>query len=466
MPFFANSPSPLGCKMFSASAQVGVRARHARRAIAAQEEAFMKRKDSIRKLSSALLLVIVVTQLVSLDAWAGSNFKTLYRFSGGKDGSEPYAGLIFDARGNLYGTTYTGGEFNAGTVFKLTADTKGRWTESVLYSFRGGSDGQNPLSSLIFGADGNLYGTTTVGGGMGCMFNKTVGCGIVFRLTPNHDGTWKEVVLYRFIDGKDGTIPISSLIFDSAANLYGTTRSGGDLSCEAPFGCGVVFELASTNGEWKETVLHTFAIDIDGENPGAGLIFDSAGNLYGITEFGAGIFGNGVVFQLTPSSDGQWKETILHQFYGSHDGSLPESVLTFDQSGNLYGTTVVGGALNQGTVFRLTPNSGGSWKESVIHTFNGPNGANPLAGVISDRAGNLYGTTAASGGIPGCGCGLVFRLEEQSDGKWRETVVHSFTDGPGAFPAAGVIFDAAGNIYGTTSGDFTGTFGSVFEMKP
>jgi uncharacterized repeat protein (TIGR03803 family) len=425
----------------------------------------MKRKESVWKLSSALLLVIVVTQLVSLEAWAGSNFKTLYRFSGGEDGSQPYAGLIFDARGNLYGTTYTGGEFKKGTVFKLTADAKGRWTESVLYSFRGGNDGQNPLASLIFGADGNLYGTTPVGGGMGCMFNQTVGCGIIFRLTPSHDGTWKEVVLYRFKGGKDGSIPISSLISDSAANLYGTAQSGGDLRCEPPFGCGVVFKLTPTNGEWQETVLHAFTSDAGGENPDAGLIFDIAANLYGTTEFG-GISGNGVVFQLAQSSEGQWKETILHRFNGSHDGSRPTSVLTFDQSGNLYGTTVVGGFFNSGTVFKLTSNSGGSWKESVIHTFNGPYGASPIAGVMSDQAGNLYGTTAASGAIPGCGCGLVFRLEEQSNGKWRETVVHRFTDGPGAFPTAGVIFDAAGNIYGTTSGDSTATFGSVFVMKP
>ena len=423
-----------------------------------------KGRKIVGTLSSALFLAIVGTQLVSLDAWAGSNFKTLYRFSGGKDGSEPYAGLIFDARGNLYGTTYKGGQFNAGTVFKLTSRTKGRWTESVLYSFRGGNDGQNPLGSLTFGADGNLYGTTPVGGGTGCMFNQTVGCGIIFRLTPSHDGTWKEAVLYRFKGGKDGSIPISSLIFDSAANLYGTAQSGGDLNCEPPFGCGVVFKLTPANGEWKETVLHVFAGDAGGENPDAGVIFDNAANLYGTTEFG-GINGSGVVFQLTRSSDGQWKETVLHRFNGRHDGTRPTSVLTFDRSGNLYGTTIVGGARDSGTVFKLT-NSGGSYKESIIHTFNGPNGANPLAGVIFDRAGNLYGTTAASGGIPGCGCGLIFRLEEQSDGKWKETVVHSFTDGPGAFPEAGLIFDAAGNIYGTTTGDFTATFGSVFEMKP
>jgi uncharacterized repeat protein (TIGR03803 family) len=184
----------------------------------------------------------------------------------------------------------------------------------------------------------------------------------------------------------------------------------------------------------------------------------------------------GVIFELTPNPDGSWKEKVLHTFMDGKDGESPNGALIFDQAGNLYGTTVGGSNLGDcdgvgcGTAFKLTPNPDGSWTESVLHHFTGgKDGADPAAGLIFDHAGNLYGTTEAGGNLncnSGVGCGVVFKLTPNSNGGWQERVLHAFTDRAGAFPLAGLIFDAAGNLYGTTGGDGTTTFGSVFEITP
>jgi uncharacterized repeat protein (TIGR03803 family) len=321
------------------------------------------------------------------------SYRVIHRFTG-PDGHDPSASLILDSLGNLYGMTQLGGAHNLGTVFELSPSV-GSWKEQVLYSFGATStDLTTPVSALLFDASGNLYGTAYMGG--------TNGKGGVFQLKPSGNA-WQETVIYNFT-GPDGAFPSNSLISDSQGNFYSTTGYGG-----GP-GFGVVYELTPhSGGSWTETVLHSFTGGADGATPFGGVVFDAAGNLYGATFQGGltscnGGYGCGTVFQLTPSM-GQWTHTVLHAFDDS-DGAFSFGVV-LDSAGNLYGTTEEGGHNRQGVVFKLSP-SGNSWTETVLHFFNGKRGANPLCALIFDQQGVLYGTTN-HGGI-GSGNGVVFSL--------------------------------------------------------
>jgi uncharacterized repeat protein (TIGR03803 family) len=404
--------------------------------------------------------------------------KLLRTFASGKGGGSPSGKLIFDSAGNLYGTTLAGGGFNTecpngwcGAAFELTPTSSGRWKETVLHDFTVGKGGAVPLAGLIFDFAGNLYGTTYYGGRGNCSRR----CGVVFELTPSAGGKWTESVLYAFTGGSDGGNPSYGLIFDTAGNLYGTTESGGS------GGVGVVFELTPTSdGKWEEKVLHSFSGGRDGRYPSTGLSLDSAGNLYGGTSFGGNLahcqgFGCGVVFKLVPTSSGKWKETVLHSFTGGKDGAGPSSSLIFDLAGNPYGATGGGGmqggcqGAGCGLVFKLTPTSKGRWKETVLYTFTGgKDGAGPDADLTFDAAGNLYGTTYG-GGIANCGyaCGVAFKLTPASNGKWKESVLHSFTGGnDGGTPASGLILDPKGNLYGSAEYGGADGWGVVFELTP
>jgi uncharacterized repeat protein (TIGR03803 family) len=276
----------------------------------------------------------------------------LHKFNG-IDGSSPVGPLVGDDSGNLYGVTQYGSD--GGTVFKV--DRAGRETD--LYSFGCGSDGCDPAAGVIRDAAGNLYGTTFIGGDLNC--NPGQGCGVVLEV----DTSGHETVLHTF-EASDGANPASVLLFDSAGNLYGTTDTGGNLACQGGLGCGVVFELSpQPNGTWAETVLYTFCSlsnCTDGRRPAEGpLIRDSAGSLYGTTETGGGTGcggdGCGVVFRL----DNSGNETVLHRFTGGTDGAFPITGLTMDSARNLYGTAPAGGdttcnpPTGCGTVFKLAP---------------------------------------------------------------------------------------------------------------
>jgi uncharacterized repeat protein (TIGR03803 family) len=393
--------------------------------------------------------------------------KVLYSFNNSKSGFGPQASLISDQSGNLYGTAPVGGVYQAGTAFELMPKAGGGWTENVLHNFGKGSDGKNSYAGLIFDSAGNIYGTASGGG--------VYKVGTAFELMPKAGGGWTEKVLHNFGKGSDGTAPYSSLIFDSAGNLYGTTISGGDLSCNTGFGCGTVFELTpKAGGGWTEKILHKFN-GKNGSQPSGSLIFDAAGtNLYGATVFG-GPSNSGIVFELTPKAGGGWTEKVLHKFppnFG-RDGYNPTGSLTFDASGNLYGTTFVGGhggRANSGTVFRMTPQADGSWTETVLHNFTqNADGYTPFGGLIFDGVGNLYGTTF-SGGSNGTEKGTVFKLAPQAGGTWTESLLYSFCSltncRDGAKPVAGLIFDADGNLYGTTLQGGTSGTGTVFEITP
>jgi len=341
-------------------------------------------------------------------------------------------------------------------------------TEKVLYSFcSSGSncaDGQTPEASLIFDKGGNLYGTTFDGG--------AYGLGSIFQLTPGSDGAWTEKVLYSFCSATncaDGTNP-EGVTFGKAGKLYGITQTGGG------YGFGAIYQLASgKGGNWSYKVLYNFdASGADGYYPYTGLIVGATGNLYGVTEWG-GTYGDGTVFQLTAGAKGKWMEKTLHSFNDNgKDGYAPFSGLMFDPAGNLYGTTTVGGASGTGCgghgcgiVFQLTPGAKGKWTEKVLRSFNdnGKDGHDPWAGVVRDAAGNLYGTTSAGGAS---GCGTVFRLAPGAGGKWTEKVLHSFENDAkdGCGPVAGLTVDTAGNLYGTTFYGGVYADGTVFELIP
>jgi uncharacterized repeat protein (TIGR03803 family) len=429
---------------------------------------------SAKSLFSLVATLAVGSWLLAtaVPVFAASKEKVLHDFGNGQDGDWPYAGLIFDGAGNLYGTTTEGGAYGDGTVFQLMPGGDGRWTERILHNFQNnGKDGYWPFAGLVFDAAGNLYGTTTKGGA----FNF----GTIFQMRPGANGQWSEKVLHNFGGGKDGSGPYSSLIFDAAGNLYGTTYEGGGSGCYG-IGCGTVFLLPpSTGSEWILKVLHRFRDDgKDGHNPFAGVIFDAAGNLYGTTAYGPtyGYFynGPGTVFQLAPAANGRWIEKVLYTFNGP-DGFNPYAGLVIDAAGNLYGTTLEGGgSAYDGNIFQLTPDGKGRWTESDLYDFcdaryNCNDGIYPYAGVIFDASGNLYGTTyegtTSNSYCAADGCGTVFQLMP-ANGTWTEKILYSFHGEDGGLPYAGLISDSAGNLYGTTTGGGAYGNGTIFEITP
>ena len=402
------------------------------------------------------ILAILAAILMAAALSPAQTFQVLHTFTGQGDGSNPYAGLVMDRSGRLYGTENGVG---SNPVFRLALQGSS-WVISPLHYYA------DSYGKLMFGPDGNLYGTTFYGGRGSC---NGATCGLVFKLQPPIAACrsflcpWTETVLYEFAGAPDGGNPYSEVTFDAAGNLYGTTGYGGTGPCDSGEGCGTVYELTPSQGGWTETVLHRFQGGNDGQEPQAGLIFDRAGNLYGTTINGGSSADDGIIFELTPSAGG-WTETILHVFQGS-DGAIPEATMISDRSGNLYGPTAGGGAHNGGTVFELS--NPGNWSYSILYSLADDI---PLGSVAFDAAGNLYGTTAQGGADQS---GSVFKLAP-SNGGWTYTLVHSFNfgDGGGAQPTSGVVFDPAGNLYGTTS-DGGGFFtvcdsgcGTVYEITP
>jgi len=319
------------------------------------------------------------------------------------DGQNPYGGLLaFDKLGNVYGITTDGGAYSSGVVFELTSESNG-WTESVLYSFgENKGDGGRPYSGVVLDAAGNLYGVTPGGG-------RWLG-GMEYELSPGSNG-WSETLLHSFGGGNDGYSSLAGLTWDGASKLYGTTSKGGAQ------GAGTVFQLRRTSGgTWKERVLYSFlTAKGDGVFPGtASLIPDRAGNLYGTTMFGGknicfSEYDCGTVFELSPGRDGRWKERVLYDFREGSGGFVPTGLVARDKAGNLYGTASEGGdpVCGCGTVYKLSPRAHGQWKYTVLHQFVAATGGLPEGGVILDGKGNLYGTTLGGGANGG---GVVFEV--------------------------------------------------------
>ena len=428
-------------------------------------------------LAVAVIIMLVAgagfTQLAQAQSYTLS---VLFAFSNGPDGGSPH-GVVLDSQGNVYGAAQNGGYFacgpragfSCGTVFKL--DPSGH--EAVMHDFTGArGDGEQPLEGVIVDGQGNLYGATVAGGDLSCTqsgpFSNTDGCGMVFKIDPSGH----ETVLHEFTGlagGGDGEAPYGALVMDAGGNLYGTTYYGGSGSstCTAngAQGCGTVFKIDPSG---RETVLHKFTgANGDGRTPEAGLVLDAQGNLYGTTCFG-GSRNLGMVFKVDPSGH----ETVLYGFHGvaqggtNGDGANPLGTLTFDAQGNLYGTTATGGddsiglgcfglSFGCGTVFKLSP----SGTETVLYRFTGTNGdgENAFGNVVFDAAGNLYGTT----GYGGSGFGTAFKLDPAG----HETVIHTFIAGEGGTPRD-LVRDPQGNLYGTAEQYGTRQFGTVYKLTP
>ena len=378
--------------------------------------------------------------------------------------------------------------WNAILVCLVLVTTAWASTESAIYAFKGGSsDGYYPESALVTDKAGNLYGTTLTGGGYPNCSPFGESCGVVFQLVPQSGGGWKENVLYKFTGGADGGFVYNSLVMDDKGNLYGTTYLGGTPTGGCSGGtCGTVFQLSppkKKGGAWAETVLYSFCSRsgcTDGAYPVDRLVMDKAGNLYGTTNVGglqggcntsgfAG-YGCGVVFKLTHGK-ADWKESVLYTFTGSYDGGFPDAGVVLDKADNVYGSTSAYGVYGNGIVYKLAHSvKNKKWKQDVVYSFTGGSDGCCLTTPLTlDAAGNLYGTA------PGDGTffyGTVFELKHSKTG-WNEKTLYTFTGGAdGGTPAASLV--AKGNsFYGTTYAGGTGTgcgfagsspCGTVFEL--
>ena len=366
-------------------------------------------------------------------------------------------------------------------------------TTKLIYSFAGGADGEYTDTELVTDSAGNLYGTSVQGG---------YGSGTVFQVTPEGVHT----VLYSFTGGADGGEPYKGVTFDAQGNLYGTAVTGGGGSCEG--GCGVVFKLTNSGGVWTQTVIHAFT-GADGSGPGSPVSIDKHGNVFGTTPTG-GKYGMGVIYLLQPVG-GSWKFRVVHAFTGGTDGgggsagrlllddrenlygvctvggvngfgtvyevslvkgqvqfttlyafkdqpdgALPYGGLAFDKVGNLYGTTYYAGANDVGTVYKLIRNKG-TWTETVLYSFKGgADGANPISGLVADASGNFYGTTST-----------LFKITRGSSGQWTESVAYRFPGSPKAGNAYnGLVNDGAGHFYGATVNGGIANDGVIYEFTP
>jgi uncharacterized repeat protein (TIGR03803 family) len=318
---------------------------------------------------------------------SGWTEQILYSFSPTNNGGTyPDGGVVFDGKGNLYGTTDFAGPNVGGTLFELTPASNGTWTEKTLYNFPAGSSYESPYGRISFDSAGNIYGLAQGGNGYG----------VAYELIPGSNGSWSEKILHTFAGKNDGSVVYGNgVTLDSAGNVYGVAADG-------PHDYGVVFELVhGAKGTSTEKILYAFTGPADGGGPYPDVVFDQAGNLYGTANFG--------IYKLTPQSNGTWTQKLIYTFKGGADGAYPDSHLIIDQAGNIYGTTSRGGN-HRGTVFELSPGANGTWTEKILHRFvtNGVDGVYPgLGGLTFDASGNLFGTTSGGGSSNN---GIVFEI--------------------------------------------------------
>ena len=357
----------------------------------------------------------IVFKLTALSTRNGVWRETiLYNFPGGNGGEQP-SSIVLGGDGNLYGVDFSQ------TIFQLKrpASRNGVWKYSALYTLNQGSDGADLLGNLVFDAEGNLYGATGSGGDPSC--NNGYGCGTVFELQrpTQKGGHWVYSVLYTFTGPPDAAVPYAGVTLDQNRNVYGTTDGGGT------FDYGAVYSVSpptQKGGPWTETVLYSFDRGTMGDLPKGPVTFDESGNLYGTASFGGDLncqagYGCGLVFELSPQAGGTWAYTNLYSFQGGSDGGIPSGYIVIDGKGSLYSTTQAGGGGTgyAGIAFKLSPpvQQGDPWTETVLHSFKAPEDSGDNGGLIWGKWGDLYGVTYF-GGTRGCqrkGCGTVFELQ-------------------------------------------------------
>jgi uncharacterized repeat protein (TIGR03803 family) len=388
-----------------------------------------------------LALLITLFCLTTVLPAHSQTYKVIHNFTNqGSDGATPYGGPVLDKQGNLYGATYLGGLFGGGSVYRLSPSGS-EWTYTSLYSFKNIPDGSGPgFGTLVIGADRALFGTTEGGGYFGTAWAVC-------------DCPKREYVLHSFGMGTDGAQPIGGLVIDPKGNLYGTTSEFG------ANGFGNVFELSPSGNKVKETILYSFTADNDPINPAAGVTLDAKGNIFGTASLG-GANGLGAVYELTPSASG-WTETILHNFQGDSDGANPVGGVVIDKAGNVFGTTFDGGINGGGTIYELSPSSSG-WTFTTIYSLIGGY-SGPYNKLTLDGKGNIYGFTNSAGLN---GLGSIFKLSPGTGG-WNFTDLYDFVGGnDGGLPYGSVAVDANGNVFGTAVVGGTDNQGVVFEITP
>lgn len=425
--------------------------------LAAETEDCMYAKKTSFVWTSVMAMLLAV---VMSGRMAAQTEKVLHNFGAPGDAFNPVAGLTWDSSGNLYGPASDGtgtncGSNGCGAVFELQPNADGTWSESLLYTLDG-VHGAHPTSQLIFDGQGNLYGASL------CNQDYCYYAGEVFELSPNGNGTWTPSILHTFPTFPfDGGSPLS-LVLDGSGNLYGEADTGGLNNT------GLIFELNRARG-WRESLLYVFGPfeHGDGSGPGGSFVRDANGNLYGTTYVG-GSGTQGIVFELIPPAGGVvWQENVLYTFTGN-ENTRPNGV-SFGPDGSLYGTTQGGGAFGHGSVFNLKQNPDGSWSETDLYSFTGgTDGEAPGGGVTFDGSGNLYGTTVLGGNeCGGLGCGVVYELSPSQGGGWSQSVLYRFKgEQDGENPLGNLVLDQAGNLYGVT--DIGGLYGNqggvVFEV--
>jgi len=410
-----------------------------------------------RLLAFAPALLCALTMIAMQSAQA-QTLNVLYAFTDGADGAYP-EGVTFDRAGNLYGTTsFSAGGSSDGGVFELIRRNSS-WILQPLYTFQGGSEGYAPEGGVVFGPDGALYGATPYGGSIcGGIYYF---CGIVYSLQPSPHACGNALCPWNwtpeYVFGNDlnygGYQPRSGVIFDSAGNMYGTTYYGG------LYNNGTAFELYRAQNEWRENTIDNFSNAVGYAT--SGLTFDAAGNLFGTS---ADAYYSRV-YELVHSGQG-WNEQTIYTFQGGNDGSNPEAGLIFDAAGNGYGTTAGNprDGNEPGTVYQLSPQSDGTWQETVLYIFPA-NISGPISNLAMDAAGNLYGTTPGTPGNNPDKWGMVFELSPVN-GSWIFTQLHHFTNGVDGATPSGVTLDSAGNLYGTCISGGANGWGTIWEIAP
>jgi uncharacterized repeat protein (TIGR03803 family) len=402
----------------------------------------MRFKQSL--LSTTILGAVLAASLAS-DVSAAT-YKILHAFGQGTDGGGLYGGVVFDQNGNLWGGTSGGGDYGYGTIYRLSPQPGGKWSETVLCSFaNGGPDGDIISGNLTIDAAGNLYGTLSQDGG-------PYTYGTVFTMPASSNGC-NLTVLHRFAKGDPaGGAPSLGVAPDAAGNLFGLSSAA--------------FELSPGANGWTETILYPNTALGYGGPP----VLDAAGNIYAANQNGGRMKvcpgeGCGTVAELSPQPDGSWLQTILYAFRGLSDGVFPAGLVALDPEANVYGSASGGGTGDaDGVIFKVSRRPNGQWKETVLYTMETfSEGDSPSGGLVRDSAGNLYGVTIA-GGDKNCDCGVVFELSPQGGDKWTYKVLHRFTGDDGAQPAANLTLDGKGHIYGTAITAGPGGAGVVFEI--